>query len=51
VRRAASGDAWTIETDVPVWAAAPGQAAVLYDGDRCLGGGRIRPAQALRASA
>ena len=42
---------WTVETDTPVWAAAPGQAAVLYDGDRCLGGGRIRPAQALRASA
>jgi tRNA-specific 2-thiouridylase len=28
-------------TDVPVWAAAPGQAAVLYDGDVVLGGGRI----------
>ncbi|HTK43895.1 MAG TPA: tRNA 2-thiouridine(34) synthase MnmA [Patescibacteria group bacterium] len=37
---------WTAETDVPVWAAAPGQAAVLYDGDRCLGGGRIVPARA-----
>jgi hypothetical protein len=24
-----------------VWAAAPGQAAVLYDGDVVLGGGRI----------
>jgi tRNA-specific 2-thiouridylase len=36
---------WTIETDVPVWAAAPGQAAVLYDGEVVLGGGRIaRPA-------
>jgi tRNA-specific 2-thiouridylase len=36
---------WTVETDVPVWAAAPGQAAVLYDGDVVLGGGRIaRPA-------
>ncbi|HYH93256.1 MAG TPA: tRNA 2-thiouridine(34) synthase MnmA [Candidatus Saccharimonadales bacterium] len=32
---------WTIETDTPVWAAAPGQAAVLYDGDEVLGGGRI----------
>ena len=34
-----------VETDRPVWAAAPGQAAVLYDGDVVLGGGRIaRPA-------
>jgi tRNA-specific 2-thiouridylase len=37
---------WIIETDVPVWAAAPGQAAVLYDGERCLGGGRIVAAAA-----
>jgi tRNA-specific 2-thiouridylase len=42
---------WVVETDTPVWAAAPGQAAVLYDGDRCLGGGRITPATALRVSA
>ncbi|HET7181410.1 MAG TPA: tRNA 2-thiouridine(34) synthase MnmA [Candidatus Limnocylindrales bacterium] len=34
-------DSWIAETDTPVWAAAPGQAAVLYDGERCLGGGRI----------
>ena len=32
---------WIVETDRAVWAAAPGQAAVLYDGDVVLGGGRI----------
>ena len=32
---------WSVRTDIPVWAAAPGQAAVLYDGDEVLGGGRI----------
>jgi tRNA-uridine 2-sulfurtransferase len=36
-----AGSRWVIETDTPVWAAAPGQAAVLYDGERCLGGGRV----------
>ena len=35
------GGTWQVETDEPVWAAAPGQAAVLYDGDLVLGGGRI----------
>jgi tRNA-specific 2-thiouridylase len=35
---------WVVETDAPVWAAAPGQAAVLYDGDLVLGGGRIAAA-------
>ena len=35
------GGRWVIETDSPVWAAAPGQAAVLYDGSVVLGGGRI----------
>jgi tRNA-specific 2-thiouridylase len=32
---------WQVETDEPVWAAAPGQAAVFYDGEVVLGGGRI----------
>ena len=32
---------WTVRTDTPVWAIAPRQAAVLYHGDVCLGGGRI----------
>ncbi|HET9851496.1 MAG TPA: tRNA 2-thiouridine(34) synthase MnmA [Candidatus Limnocylindrales bacterium] len=39
----ARGGSWSVETDAPVWAAAPGQAAVLYDAERCLGGGRITP--------
>jgi tRNA U34 2-thiouridine synthase MnmA/TrmU len=33
-----------------VWAAAPGQAAVFYDGERCLGGGRIAAAAASAAA-
>lgn len=41
-----AGRHWIGRTEVPVWAAAPGQAAVLYDGDRCLGGGRIADATA-----
>jgi tRNA-specific 2-thiouridylase len=42
---------WRATTDEPVWAVAPGQAAVLYDGDVVLGGGRIaRPADARPAA-
>jgi tRNA-specific 2-thiouridylase len=34
-------DRFVVETEEPVWAPAPGQAAVLYEGEACLGGGRI----------
>jgi tRNA-specific 2-thiouridylase len=47
----ARGGAWIAETDTPVWAAAPGQAAVLYDGDVVLGGGRIEQAAPARTEA
>ena len=48
----ARGGRWLVETDAPVWAAAPGQAAVLYDGEVVLGGGRIaRPAPTGRPAA
>ncbi len=40
--RLAAGEA-ELALDVPAGAVAPGQAAVLYDGDRVLGGGWIRP--------
>jgi tRNA-specific 2-thiouridylase len=40
------GGRWIVETDRPVWAAAPGQACVLYDDDVVLGGGRIERADA-----
>ena len=41
------GGRWIVETDEPVWAAAPGQACVFDDADVVLGGGRIaRPVAA-----
>ena len=33
-----------LDFDAPQWAVAPGQSAVLYDGERCLGGGVIQRA-------
>jgi tRNA-specific 2-thiouridylase len=45
------GGRWIVETDEPVWAAAPGQACVLYDGQVVLGGGRIEVSAAARAHA
>ncbi|MFL5724834.1 MAG: tRNA 2-thiouridine(34) synthase MnmA [Chloroflexota bacterium] len=42
---------WVVETETPVWAAAPGQAAVFYDGEFVLGGGRIGRPQALVGAA
>jgi tRNA-specific 2-thiouridylase len=36
-----SADRWHVSTDEPVWAPAPGQAAVFYSGDEVVGGGRI----------
>jgi tRNA-specific 2-thiouridylase len=45
------GGRWIVETDEPVWAAAPGQACVLYEGEVVLGGGRIeRSATAANAT-
>ena len=41
VVRPGEGDRWIVETAEPVWAAAPGQAAVFYRGEEVVGGGRI----------
>ncbi len=34
---------FTVDFDAPAWAVAPGQAAVVYNGDEVLGGGTILP--------
>lgn len=36
-----SSDSFSLNFEVPQWAVTPGQSAVLYDGDVCLGGGII----------
>jgi tRNA-specific 2-thiouridylase len=51
IARPAGERRWTVTTDTPVWAVSPGQAAVLYDGDEVLGGGRIARPAVLAASA
>ena len=40
-------DRFTLRFDEPQWAVTPGQSAVLYDGDVCLGGGIIDAASAV----
>ncbi len=41
VLEAAGGGAFSLSFERPQWAATPGQSAVLYDGEVCLGGGFI----------
>ena len=43
VTRSGEGN-WNVRLDAPAWAPAPGQAAVFYDGEEVVGGGRIASA-------
>ena len=40
----AENGAFTLRFDAPQWAVTPGQSAVVYDGEVCLGGGVIKNA-------
>ncbi len=42
---AVAGERFELAFDEPQWAVTPGQSAVLYDGEACLGGGVIEAAQ------
>ena len=48
--RCVSGRTWAVELERPAWAPAPGQAAVFYDGDEVVGGGRISVARTAAAN-
>ena len=45
------GSCFTLRFDAPQWAATPGQSAVLYDGEVCLGGGVIDRFESLQPGA
>ena len=50
-RQDAGAGHFRAEFETPQWAVTPGQSAVFYDGDVCLGGGVIRAAEPLEAVA
>jgi tRNA-specific 2-thiouridylase len=47
---APSEGGFRLDFDAPQWAVTPGQSAVLYDGELCLGGGVIQRAERWRAA-